>query len=100
MSGVYGKEGGSKVLNLNGTLRPAGPAGTIKPVPLGPATVPPPGPMAVVPSGATNWLRVIVVLLPAGSVSVITIRSLIVAGIWPETEPSLKTVRERTTPLV
>src|SRR5713101_990936 len=68
--------------------------------PPGPVTVPPPGPTATLPSGATNWLRVKVVTLPWGSVIVTSRTSLIVAGITPFNEPSLRTVNELTTPLV
>ena len=62
------------------------------PVLPGPTTVPPPGPTAVVPSAATNWLMVYVLWLPELSVSVTCNVSLIVAGIEPETEPSLSAV--------
>jgi len=61
--------------------------------------VPPPGPTAAVRRGDELAAREGAVVL-SGAVMVTERTSSMVAGNWPETEPSLKTVSERTTPLV
>src|SRR4029079_5631891 len=68
--------------------------------PPGPVTVPPLAPTATVPSSATNWVRVKLVVLWSGAVVGTNRTSSIVAGSFPVTEPSLPTVSERTMPLV
>src|SRR6266700_3383948 len=93
------KASGPKAFILNVELSSTAPDGIRSSTPPEPVTVPPPGPIAVVPSAATNWLRSNDVLAPNGLVTVIRSKSLMVACIEPDREPSFPAVNERTNPL-